>query len=61
MSGDVNGSGVVDLTDTILALRIVAGSDDALEFPPASDIGEDGKVTLEEALHSVQSIAGLLD
>jgi len=61
MSGDVNGSGVVDLTDTIPVLRIVAGSDDALEFPPASDIGEDGKVTLEEALHSVQSIAGLLD
>ena len=61
MSGDVNGSGVVDLTDAIVALRIVAGSDDTLEFPPASDIGEDGKVTLEEALHSLLSVAGLLD
>jgi len=61
MSGDIDGSGVVDLTDAILALRIAAGANDALVFPPASDIGGDGKVTLEEALHCLQSVAGLLD
>lgn len=59
-TGDVNGNGSVDLTDVILALRVVTGFNDTLLLKPGSDIGSDNRVTIAEAIFCLQNISGLL-
>ena len=60
ITGDVNGNGSVDLTDVILALRVVTGFNDTLLLKPGSDIGSDDRVTIAEAIFCLQNISGLL-
>ena len=62
--GDVNGDGVVDLTDSLLALKVMASQNISTElrinYPEAGvDINLDGKVGLEEAAYGLQQAAGI--
>jgi len=68
-SGDLNGNGVVDVTDALKALRIAAG----LDSPTPTDIAildvapivngqrqPDGKVDMEDVVALLRNVAGLL-
>jgi hypothetical protein len=56
--GDLNGNGPADLSDAILALKIVGdmvpGAGDV-----KADVNEDGKIGLQEAIYILQTAAGL--
>ncbi|MCP4107538.1 MAG: hypothetical protein GY749_18675 [Desulfobacteraceae bacterium] len=62
--GDINGDGNVDLTDIIICLKVLAGTDVAgmiREDYAASGVDADGdwKIGLEDALYILQSMGGL--
>jgi len=57
-TGDVNGSGNVDLGDVIAVLRIVAG----FSFQSAdleADVNFDNRIGMEEAIYVLRDVAGL--
>jgi len=58
--GDINNDGAVDLIDTIIALRIMAGmpSVDPTIFSGA-DIDGDGEIGLADVIYILQKVAGL--
>lgn len=59
--GDANGSGSVDVTDALLALRYSMGLIDAAQIIiPAADMDEDGTVTVTDALIILRRAMGLL-
>lgn len=55
--GDVNNDDVIDLTDAILALQVCAGL--SVPVDPRADLDGDGKIGIREAVHALQSGAGL--
>ncbi len=55
--GDVDGSGTVDLKDTIVALKIAAGIQ--VDGEIKSDVDGDGKIGLAEAVYVLQTVANL--
>jgi len=60
-TGDVNGDTVVDLTDAILALRVMAGMNipgDNVTTTGAA-ISGDGKIGLPSAIYIIQEVAGM--
>ncbi|WP_205749178.1 hypothetical protein [Desulfopila sp. IMCC35008] len=57
VTGDINGSGAVDLGDVVLSLRILAGDQDQVTLNAGTDVGGDGKITIEEALFCLRSLA----
>ena len=58
--GDIDGNDAVDLTDAILALRILCGTDigDQKIFIDA-DVNGDGKIGIEEVVYILQKVAEL--
>ena len=55
MPGDIDGNKAVNLVDTVLILRLLAGQDIAMGTDLANiDVNEDGVVGLEEALFTLQ-------
>jgi len=60
--GDIDGDKDIDLSDAILALRVLSeitpegGSDSIL---PAADVDGDDKIGIEEVLYIIQRVAGL--
>lgn len=54
--GDIDNNGEVELADVILALRVMAGYQDQVFMQAGSDVGGDGKVTLQEALFGLQQM-----
>jgi len=63
--GDLNGDGRVDLTDAILALRVLTGASTSgvirSDYPSSgADVDGDGRVGLAEVLYVLQYMAGLI-
>ncbi len=58
LPGDVDGSGTVDLTDAIIALRIVSGIR-VTDVSVCADVNGDGKIGMEEVVYILQKVAGL--
>jgi len=55
--GDASSDGNVDLTDAILALKIIAGL--PVSGNPKADVNGDGRIGLEEVIYILQVVAGL--
>lgn len=58
---DINDSGVIDLADCILALRVATGVMPATELFVDAEINGDGRIGLSEAVHAIQAVAGMRD
>jgi len=56
--GDINGDGAIDLTDTILGLRILGGFATIPTYPRA-DITDGGRLSMADVLFTLQVTAGL--
>jgi phosphatidylethanolamine-binding protein (PEBP) family uncharacterized protein len=56
--GDVNGDGVVDLKDAVIALQILSGISPQGTILPATDIDGDGKIGMAEAIYMMQKASG---
>ncbi len=59
LPGDIDDSGDLDLTDAILALKVLAGIVPASEVYKETDVNNDGKIGLEEVIFILQDAAGL--
>ncbi len=57
--GDVDGSGSVDLKDTITVLQLGSGMTPSLMIDPDADINNDEKLGMEEAIFDLQVISAL--
>ncbi len=55
--GDINGSGHVDLKDIITVLQSLTGTDMEGRVYKDADIGEDGRIGMEEAVYVLQLVA----
>jgi len=63
---DIDGNGGVDLTDLIIALKVLSGIDTTGEIDPnyvlsAADVNGDGKIGIEELIFTLQWVAGLIN
>jgi len=58
-AGDINGDGNVDLPDAILALNILAGTNNDDKIWIDADVNGDGKIGIEEVIYILQSVCGL--
>ena len=52
---DVNGDGIIDLGDAILALQVLVGLTPGVDL--AVDINGNGKLDLAEAIYILQALA----
>lgn len=59
LAGDINDDGDVNLTDAILALKIIAGMDTGQTVCELADVNGDGKIGLEEVIYIFQKVSGL--
>jgi hypothetical protein len=59
LPGDVNSDETVDLEDTILILKLIAGIDTTEEINLGADVNDDGKISIEEVIYTLQVISGL--
>jgi hypothetical protein len=57
--GDVNLNGIVDLTDIILALQVIAGIVPVDAIGNDADVNGDDKIGMAEAIYVMQKVAGL--
>lgn len=58
LQGDINGDGKVDMTDAIMALKILDGFD-PVGVIRGSDVNGDGRISMAEILYIIQLVAGL--
>ncbi|MDY6950589.1 MAG: dockerin type I repeat-containing protein [Thermodesulfobacteriota bacterium] len=56
---DVNGDGVINLNDAILALQVLAGLEPSTPIGRQVDVNGNGRIGLEEASYIMQKEAGL--
>ena len=54
ISGDINDDGTINLTDTILALKVISNITPPGSIFKEADVNGDGFVGLEEAIHALQ-------
>ncbi|MFH1642871.1 MAG: hypothetical protein ABIC04_08300 [Nanoarchaeota archaeon] len=58
LKGDIDGNGIVDLTDLILALKIMGNIDtNGIPIHLTADVNGDGKIGLEEVIYILQEIS----
>jgi sugar lactone lactonase YvrE len=57
--GDVDGNGLVTLTDAIVALQVMSGITPAQPVNPSADVNGDGRIGLAETFYILQKAAGL--
>jgi hypothetical protein len=57
-AGDVNGDGIVDLTDAILVLQVLAGIEPSSTVYVEADVNGDGRIGIAELTYILQKIAG---
>jgi CubicO group peptidase (beta-lactamase class C family) len=58
-SGDFNGDGKVDLIDLIMVLEIMTGLTPVQDIHGGASIHDTGRIGMEDALHIMQTVAGL--
>jgi hypothetical protein len=63
LKGDINGDGMVDLTDAMLCLKVLAGLDPTViraSYPVSgADVSGDGRIGMPEIHYILQTAAGL--
>lgn len=59
LKGDVNGDGIVDLKDAVLALQIMTGITPDSDIQLNADVNGDGKIGMAEVVYILQYVAGL--
>ncbi len=59
LPGDINGDGKVDLTDAIIALKILSGIEPAVTVNLNADADNDGKISLGDAAYILRISLGL--
>ncbi len=57
--GDLNKDKFVDLTDVIIALRVLAGLNFSGTYDIQTDVNGDNRIGLEEVIYVLQKVAGL--
>jgi hypothetical protein len=57
--GDIDGSLVVDLTDAILAMQVMAGIQPSATIFIEADVNNDNRIGLEEVIYIMQRVAGV--
>ncbi len=58
LKGDIDGNGVIDLRDTILALKVLAGiSQDGVSIH--ADADGDGKIGMEDVIYTLRAASGI--
>ena len=57
--GDMNGNGVIDLADAILALRVLAGIPVTDTINLNADVNSDKKIGIEEVIYILQKVSGV--
>ncbi|MGD9972818.1 MAG: dockerin type I domain-containing protein [Desulfatirhabdiaceae bacterium] len=55
--GDVNGDGLVDLTDAILSLQVLTGMTVPTVTNAGGDVNADGRIGAAEAIHAMEKTA----
>lgn len=58
LRGDVNGDGEINLTDAVLALRILSGLDNSLIVHHEADVNNDGEISAADLIFILQKAAG---
>jgi hypothetical protein len=56
-TGDINGDGSIDLSDALLAMKIMTGRSSNKTICLAADVNQDGKIGLAEMLYIYQQIS----
>ncbi|MDI9570133.1 MAG: NosD domain-containing protein [Pseudomonadota bacterium] len=61
LPGDVNGDGIVNLSDAVLALQVLAGRTppDGQTIVKAADVNSDGQIGLAEVFYVLQKVVAL--
>ena len=64
LKGDINGDGITDLADAILALRVLSGMDTSDQvrsgyIGSGADVNGDDRVGMEEVIYILQDVVGL--
>ncbi|MCX5836365.1 MAG: dockerin type I repeat-containing protein, partial [Deltaproteobacteria bacterium] len=54
--GDIDGSGVVDLTDVILAIQVMSRITPAVTIYKEADVNGDGRIGLPEVIYILQKV-----
>ncbi|MCP4107226.1 MAG: hypothetical protein GY749_17070 [Desulfobacteraceae bacterium] len=58
--GDINGDRIVDIRDTILALKVLSGADTGnIHVYPAADVNGDRIIGIHEVIYGLQIIPGI--
>ena len=57
--GDINNDGNINLTDTVLALKVVSNIAPPVSLFKETDVNGDGLIGLEEAIYALQVTSGL--
>ena len=57
--GDVNGNKIIDLSDAVLVLQVLACIEPGQDIFKAADVNGDGKVGIEEAIYIIEIVAGV--
>jgi len=56
LTGDINGDGVVDLTDAILVLQLMSGMQTSASVTKEAATRGDGKIGILDAIHALQNV-----
>lgn len=59
VAGDINGDGAVDFTDAILVLQLISAIPPSTSLSKQAAIRGDGKISIFDAIHALQTAAGL--
>ena len=59
VAGDINGDGNVDLSDAILALKLMAGLEPVSTVYKNADVNGDGRIGMEECIYILQIVSGV--